>query len=168
MWPVSLTHSNKSFGLRLKLHLNLFSYEGDFMNIPLKNQIKQQQDLKHCINQSSTTRIVNICFSSSSLLGSFSFRPPDVSLSPSKVGIRRRKRRWKRSSLTARCSSDGRSDRGGGRSEGSSGDPLRRSAPFYIPHSDSIPHDSLCPWTQLEWFHQTPLRAGWVGYRLHI
>lgn len=27
---------------------------------------------------------------------------------------------------------------------------------FYLPHSDSIQRDSLCPWIQLEWFHQTP------------
>lgn len=24
------------------------------------------------------------------------------------------------------------------------------------PHSDSTPRDSLCPWIQLEWFHQNP------------
>lgn len=27
---------------------------------------------------------------------------------------------------------------------------------FNPPHSDSIPHDSLCPWRQLGWFHRTP------------
>lgn len=27
---------------------------------------------------------------------------------------------------------------------------------FYLPHSDNIQHDSLCPWILLEWFHQTP------------
>lgn len=78
-----------------------------------------------------------------------------------------RQQRWQRS-CWAQCASGGRSGREGGRSEGSSGDPPRHSAPSYNPHSDSIPHDSLCPWKQLEWFHQTPLRAGWAGYRQHI
>lgn len=27
---------------------------------------------------------------------------------------------------------------------------------FIIPHSDSIPRDSLCPWIQREWFHRSP------------
>lgn len=33
---------------------------------------------------------------------------------------------------------------------------IRGPGCFYPPRSDSIPHDSLCPWTQLEQFHLTP------------
>lgn len=40
---------------------------------------------------------------------------------------------WWEGSCPARCSSGGRSGREGGHSEGSSGDPPRRSAPSYIP-----------------------------------
>lgn len=54
--------------------------------------------------------------------------------SPSTYGnVNRRRWWWWEGSCPARCSSGGRSGREGGRSEGSSGDPPRRSAPSYIP-----------------------------------
>lgn len=81
--------------------------------------------------------------------------------------VSRRRQRLKRSGQ-AGCASGGRSGREGGRSAGNSGDLPHRSVPSYSPHSDNNQHDSLCPWILLEWFHQTPLRAGLAGYRQHI
>lgn len=78
-----------------------------------------------------------------------------------------RRQRWVRRS-PARCASGGRRGRGGGRPAGSSGAPPRRSAPSDSLHSDSTPRGSLYPWIPLGWFHQSPLKAEWAGYMLHI
>lgn len=147
---------------------NLSRRNRNFINIPVKIHIKPQYDLTHSINQSSTTRIVHNPLLLAVLL---SLEVPpfihQVSFSTYGSVSRRRRWQWQRSSLV-QCSLGGRSGKEGGHSEGSSGDPPRHSAPSYIPRSDSIPHDSLCPWIQLEWFHQTPLKEGWADYRLHI
>lgn len=111
---------------------NLFRNNGNFINIPVKTDIKPQYDLMHCINQSSTTRIARIHSCCQSRCGSSSTNPPGVSLSPPTSRCQQRLQRWERSS-PAPCASGGRSGREGGRSEGSSGDPPRHSVPSYSP-----------------------------------
>lgn len=108
---------------------NLSRRNRNFINIPVKIHIKPQYDSTHSINQSSTTRIVH-----NPLLLSLEVPPFIHQVSSSTYGSvsRRRRWRWQRSSLV-QCFLGGRSGKEGGRSEGSSGDPPRHSAPSYIP-----------------------------------
>lgn len=91
--------------------------------------------LNQTINQSSTTRIVNI----DSRCPSLAVPPLIHQESPTTCGsVRRRRRQRLKRSCQAGCASGGRSGREGGRSEGSSGDPPRHSAPSYSPEHHNL------------------------------
>lgn len=133
-YAASITQGFTSFKVGLwcintsLLGQNLFRHNGNFINIPLKIHIKPQYDLT-LINPLQQELYISTPTASHSLAV-----PPQIhQVSPSTCSSVSRRRQWLKRSSPARCSLGGRSGREGGRSEGSSGDPPRRSAPSYTP-----------------------------------